>query len=103
MRIGRFTGSLFKAILLVACVIGVVNWQSNEPDESDVTDFATKACVDEIDGRYNVSNAKAYDIDRNSTGYVVRVSVTPPRGSPAKVICLTNAHGGIREIIVDDR
>ncbi len=80
-----------------------MKWQATGNDSSDVTKFAEQACIDEIGVRYNVSNMRPYDVDENSNGYVVRVSVTSTRGTPAKVICLTNRNGGIRDIMIDER
>lgn len=90
-------------MILGACVYGFMKWQSVDSASSEVTNFATDACVDAASARYDISDPKPYKTVPNSTGYVVRVSVTTARGNPAKVICLANAHGGINEVTIDDR
>jgi hypothetical protein len=90
-------------MILGACVYGFMKWQSLDSASSDVTSFATDACVDAASARYDISNPKPYKTATNSTGYVVRVSVTTASGKPAKVICLANAHGGINEVTIDER
>jgi hypothetical protein len=103
LKIRQFTGSLVKGIILGMCVYGFMKWQSFDSMSSDVTSFATDACVDEASSRYDISNPKPYKAAANSTGYVVRVSVTTASGKPAKVICLANAHGGISDVTIDER
>jgi hypothetical protein len=99
----QIAGGLLKAAILGACVYGVVKWQYAETQDGDVAEFAQKACIDEIGARYNVTNAKPYDVRETGNGYVVRVSVTSARGTPAKVTCLTNSHGGLRDITIEER
>jgi len=103
MIVGKLIGNVLKAALVCACVYGIVNWESIKQQDGAVVDFAKKACVDEIGSRYDVSTVRAYEVNENNNGYVVRASVTLARGTPAKVICLTNAHGGVREITIDER
>jgi hypothetical protein len=103
MKFRQLTGSLLKGMILGACVYGFMKWQSVDSASSEVTNFATDACVDAASARYDISDPKPYKTVPNSTGYVVRVSVTTARGNPAKVICLANAHGGINEVTIDDR
>lgn len=103
MRIRQIFGSLTKAMIFAACIYGFAKWQSLESGTSEVTSFASKACVDESLDRYDLSNARPYKIDQNSSGYVVRVSATTSRGKPAKVVCLANSHGGINEVLIDER
>lgn len=103
MKVRQLTGSLLKGMILGACVYGFMKWQSLDSASSDVTSFATDACVDAASARYDISNPKPYKTATNSTGYVVRVSVTTASGKPAKVICLANAHGGINEVTIDER
>lgn len=103
MKIRQLTGNLLKGMILGACVYGFMKWQALDSASSDVTSFATDACVDAASARYNISDPKPYRTAPNSDGYVVRVSVTTARGNPAKVICLANAHGGIDEVTIDER
>jgi len=65
--------------------------------------FAENACVDEIGNRYKVSSTKVYNVMDTGNGYSVRATATLTRGVPVKIICLTNAHGGVRDIAIDER
>jgi len=103
MIAGKLIGNVLKAALVCACVYGIMNWESIRSEDDETGDFAKKSCVDEIGDRYDVSRVRAYEVNENINGYVVRASVTLARGTPAKVICLTNAHGGVREITIDER
>ena len=103
MIVGKLIGDVFKAALVCACVYGIVNWESISQRDGAVVDFAKNACVDAIRGRYDVSKVRTYEVNENSNGYVVRASVTLAKGTSAKVVCLTNAHGGVREIGIEER
>ncbi len=71
--------------------------------DDSATQFAEKACRDEVNARYNVSTVRVYDVSETNNGYVVRITVTSTGGKPAKVVCLTNAQGGVRDISIDER
>ena len=103
MKIGETIGDVVKAALLFGLIYAALKWQGVSLLDDDIKDFAEKACITEIGHRFNVSTIRAYAVNENSNGYVVRASVTLARGTPAKVICLTNAHGGVREITIDER
>ena len=103
MGISRVIGSLTKALIVGACIYGFVKWQSLEAESSESEAFATKACADEIADSHKLSDARPYKVDSNSSGYVVRASATTARGKPVKVVCLANSHGGINEILIDER
>lgn len=80
-----------------------MKWEFTKPQDDDVNDFAEKACVDEIRDRFDVSTVRAYAVNETNNGYVVRASVTFARGTVAKVYCLTNVHGGVKEIMIEER
>ncbi len=80
-----------------------VKWGPIELREDDVNEFAEKACIDEIRSRYGASTVNVYEVNESNNGYVVRASVGLARGKRAKGICLTNVHGGVREITIDER
>ncbi len=103
MSIGRSIGSLLKVAVVVACGYGIWKWQGAASSDDDARAFARSACADEVRARYDVSNVRSYDIDENANGYVVRMTVTLPRGDAAKVVCLTNRNGGVRDISIDER
>ncbi len=103
MKIGETIGNILKAILLCGFIYGIVKWEFIKPQDDDVSDFAEKACVDEIGNRFDTSTVRAYSVNETNNGYVVRVSVTLARGTTARVYCLTYAHGGVKEITIEER
>lgn len=103
MKIGQVVGSIVKVALVGGLIYGIVNWQEIIPQEDDVEVFAEKACVDEIERRYDVSRVRAYSISETNNGYVIRATVTLSKGNIAKVYCLTNTHGGVKEISIEER
>ncbi len=103
MKIGETIGDILKAVLVCGCIYGIVKWEFIKPQHDDVIDFAEKACVDEIGDRFDVSTVRAYAVNENNNGYVVRASVTLARGTIAKVYCLTNAHSRVKEITIEER
>ncbi len=103
MSIGKKIGSLIRVAVVAALAYGIWTWQDNASQDGDTIAFARKACLDEIRGRYNVSSARVYDVEKNNNGYVVHATVTLPRGHAAKVLCLANPNGGVRDITIDER
>ena len=103
MSVRQSIGGLLKLAVVVACGYAIWKWQGGGSSGDDVREFARNACADEVRARYNVSNVRSYDIDENANGYVVRVTVTLPRGDAAKVVCLTNRNGGVRDITINER
>ncbi|MCH8099579.1 MAG: hypothetical protein IIB74_03980 [Proteobacteria bacterium] len=103
MKIGKAIGSIANVALVGGLIYGIVNWQEIIPQEDDVKDFAEKACVDEIERRYDVSTVRIYSFNETNNGYVVRVTVTLTKGNAARVYCLTNSHGGVKEITIEER
>lgn len=103
MKIRQGMGSLLRLGIIVACVYGAWKWHDGGSSGSDVKAFARSACADAARERYNVSNVRSYDVGKNANGYVVRATVTLPRGDAAKVVCLTNENGGIRDVSINER
>jgi hypothetical protein len=104
MKIGKTIGGIIKAALLVGLIYAVVTWRDvDKVDDDDVRDFAEQACITEIGHRYNVSKARVYAVNENNNGYTVRVTVTLAKGNIAKVNCLTNTHGGVKDITIEER
>ncbi len=95
--------NLVTVAILCAGVYAAIKWQAITPQGNEVTDFAKTACVTDVGGRYNVSNIRAYDVRESNNGFSVRVSATNARGAAVKIVCLTNSHGGVREITIDER
>ena len=102
MNIGAAIGNLFKVALVLGGVYVFVNWEFTETQDDDVRDFAEKACIDEIENRFDTSTVRVYAVNANNNGYVVRATVTLARGNTAKVYCLTNTNGGVEEIMLEE-
>ena len=103
MKIGEIGGNIVKALIVGGAIYGVVNWQTNKPQGDAISDFAERACIDEIRNRYDVSTVRVYAINENRNGYVVRAALTLAKGNTAKVYCLTNSHGGVKEVTIEER
>ncbi|NCF52696.1 hypothetical protein GWP57_13890 [Gammaproteobacteria bacterium] len=103
MTVREVIGDLLKIAFVCAGIYLIVNWDTVSPESDDVTGFAEKACVDEINARFEPSSIRAYAVNKTSNGYAVRVSIRLPRGTSAKVNCLTNPHGGVRDIVIEER
>ena len=103
MKIGTAIANILKAALVGGCIYWAVTWQFAKTEDDDVSDFAEKTCVDEIRARYDASTVRAYSVKETNNGYIVRASITLPRGTTAKVYCLTNTHGGVKEITIEER
>jgi hypothetical protein len=103
MNIGATIGNLFKVALVLGGIYVFVNWEFTETQDDDAKSFAEKACIDEIEGRFDTSTVRVYAVDENNNGYVVRATVTLARGNTAKVYCLTNTNGGVNEITIEER
>ena len=99
----RFVGNLIKAAILLAGIYAIVKWAPIGMQPDDRAEFAENACRDEARARYNVSTVRVYDVRETNNGYAVRITVTLSGGKPAKVVCLTNTHGGVRDISIDER
>ena len=65
--------------------------------------FAESACIQAAESRFDVSGTRAYRFDQNSSGYIVRLSATLDKGGPAKITCLTNKQGGVREVRISEQ
>ncbi len=103
MKIGASFGLILKAVIVCGCIYAFVKWEFDKPQDNDASDFAEKSCVDEIDDRFDVTTVSAYSVNETNNGYVVRASVTLAKGTRAKVYCLTNTHGRVKEIMIEER
>ena len=98
-------------LLSLALKVGIVavgyyvylNWDFAEGQGPDAGNFAERNCGDEMRSRFDATAVNIYSIKENSNGFVVRASITLARGNTAKVICLTNSHGAVRDISVDEK
>lgn len=103
MSIRETVFGIGKAALLVGLIYAVVNWKDDSLLGNDVQDFAEKTCVDAIKQRIDASRVSIYAVNENDTGFVVRTTVALNKGGNAKVVCLTNTHGGIMDIAIEER
>ena len=103
MNIGASIGNVFKVALVLGGIYAFVKWEFTETQVDDVRGFAEKACIDEIEDRFDTSTVRVYAVNDTNNGYVVRATVTLARGNTAKVYCLTNTNGGVNEITIEER
>lgn len=103
MKFRETVGSIVKAALLIGLVYAAVKWKNDGFLNDDIADFAEKACVSEIEQRFEVSRTDVFAVDKGTNGYVVRASVTLARGSSAKATCVTNRHGGVKDVSIEER
>ena len=96
-------GNLVKLALLCGGAYLAYDWYSNSSSDSEVADFARSACLDATRRRMDVSSARVYEVIESDRGFVVRISATLTRGKPVKVACVTNAHGGVTDLDIDER
>ncbi len=96
------TGNLLKVAIVIACIYAFLNWDTIKPQQDEVSIHAEQTCVSEIRSRYSTTSLKSYSVRKTSSGYVVRASATLPRGNAVKVYCLTNEHGGVEDIRIEE-
>lgn len=96
-------GNILKVAIVLGCIYAFVNWESIKPQKNEISSHAEQACVAEIRDRFATTSVKSYSVKKNDNGYVVRASATLARGNTAKIYCLTNEHGGVEEIRVEER
>ena len=101
--IGQSVSSLIKLALLVGCAYAVYKWSPIGSEDDGGMAFAESACIDAALARFNGTNVRVYDVQENDDGLVVRGSITLANGNAAKVVCLTSAHGNVREVMIDQR
>jgi hypothetical protein len=102
-RIGQSIDTIIKIGLVAGCVYALLKWNPISLQDDDSIKFAEKACGDEISSRFNASNLRIYAVKENNEGYVVRASISLDNGNTAKVVCLTNTHGSIRDVTIEER
>ena len=103
MNIRETVFGIGKFALLVGLIYAVVNWKDDNLLGNGVQDFAEQSCIDEIKKRFEVSRVSTFAVNENNTGYVVRATAALTKGGNAKVTCLTNRHGGVRDVAIEER
>jgi len=103
MSIVKSISNLLVAAIVVGGAYVFLNREPNEPGGDEFSEYAKRACADEIAGRFDTQSTNVYRVDKNNKGYVVRASMTLTSGTPVKVICLANENGRIEVVTVDER
>lgn len=103
MGIRRIAGNIVPLVILGAGIYFFMQWQGEQAQDGGNDNFAKSACVDEVGVRYEVSNVRPYEVEATGTGYTVRITAKSASGSPVRIVCLTNSHGGVRSISIDER
>lgn len=98
MKLGSAVNNLLQLAFIGACVYLAVTWGFGGGSDDPAVGRAESACLDAIEMRYGKRPGKAYAVDPNSSGFVVRASITVRDRTPAKVYCLANEHGGVEEL-----
>ena len=103
MNIGKSVQTIVQVVFVCGCIYAAMNWDSINSQADQGAGHAEQSCIDGIRDRFNTPSVSVYAVDQTNNGYVVRASITLPRGAPAKVHCLTNEFGGVEEIRVEER
>jgi len=103
MRAGNAVLNLIKLGLIAAGMYVLWQWNATRSGGEDLSAYAEKSCVDEIRSRFDTTTVRANSVRENTNGFVVRVSMTLARGNVAKVTCLSNEHGRVIDVMVDER
>jgi len=103
MRAQQIIGSFFKLAVIGACAYGELNWKALTSTQSELEKFAENACADGARNRYNLSRVSVYEVRKGNDTYVARASGTTENGKTLKITCLLDAHGGIREILIEEK
>ena len=103
MRLGKILNNILAIAVLCGGIYVLMNWESIRPQDDPDAQYAERSCMTEIQSRFDATSANVYSVTEKDAGYVVRASMTLPRGNAVKVICLANEHGRITEVRVDER
>ncbi len=103
MRIGDSINTFLKAAIAVGCIYALWTWQFDESKNGDNSAYAESACVDEINASFAVNVVNVYAVEKTARGFVVRASATLPKGTPAKIYCVTNEFGRVEDVRLLER
>jgi hypothetical protein len=100
-------GKAISNLIVLAVIVGgayyLWNWQFGDAGSSEAMGYAETSCVDEIRSRFDTTTVKANSVRENANGFVVRATMTLARGNIARVTCLTNENGSVKDVVVDER
>lgn len=102
MKVGSALGNLVALAVVGGGIYAYLNWESIKPQSDESSSYAERACVAEINSRYSNTAVNPYSVKKTRKGYVVRASITLPRGNRARIYCLTNDHGDIQEVRIEE-
>jgi flagellar basal body-associated protein FliL len=103
MRASNVLSNLVALGIVAAIGYLFVNWNSGITSGDENSMYAERSCVDEMRSRYDPSRVRMNSVKPTNGGYVVKGSITLARGNIAKVTCLTNEHGRVRDVIIEER
>lgn len=95
--------TVVKLGLIAGCAYALYQWAPVNTGDDGSVEFAREACADETRARFDVSGLRVYDVKQSNDGFVVNISVTLGNSNAAKVVCLTNRHGSVRDVMIDER
>ena len=98
----RTISNLIVLAIIIFIAYTLWNWKFGAAGGSDLMAYAEKSCIDEVRSRYDTTTVRSNSVRENASGFVVRGSMTLARGNVAKVTCLTNEHGRVRDVIVEE-
>lgn len=103
MKIAGSIGNVVALALLAAGVYAFLEWNPFTTADGGAAAFAESACRQHVSGRAGFARARVFRVSETADGFTVRLSATLDRGGSAKVICLANANGGVRDIEILER
>ena len=98
MKIADSINTILKAAIAVGCIYAVWTWQFSDSQNDDNSAYAQSACIDEIDSRLDATSVNVYAVEKTANGYVVRASATMPKGTRAKIYCVTSEYGRVEDV-----
>lgn len=103
MAAKNLSGNLVMAAIIIAGVYVYMNRDTLLAEGGNVAEFAEASCRDAAKGRFGFSNVRIYRVKKTNTGYLVGATARLERGDSAKIVCLTNAQGGVEDISLEER
>lgn len=103
VSVGRSFGTIIKIGFVAGCAFALFKWSPLGLQDDDSIKFAERSCADEINSRFDGTSIRIYSVNETNDGFVVRASITLAKGNTAKVVCLTNTHGSVRDVTIEER
>ena len=93
----RFDG-LLKILLIGGALYLAVTWYLGGSQAVGNGEHARTTCAREIRHKFGGESVRVTSVKPNSSGYIVRASITVRPGTIARVYCLTNESGWVKDI-----